>query len=183
MLLWDYDYEEAFLKYSTGIKFFLHTMSHIYAYNEDNSLLLFDEPENHLHPPMLSFMMNHIRDAIRHTHSVMLIATHSPVILQELFSRNVYVARRNGKLVSLSHPETETYGENFGFINNLVFRLNSDVSMFHDVFETLFEKWECRNCKNEEDVISLFQEKLKCNFLSSQMTAFLVNLYNSSKLN
>lgn len=173
------DYANEFLKLSTGIKFFLHTMSHIYAYNEDNSLLLFDEPENHLHPPMLSFMINHIRSAIRQTHSVMLIATHSPVILQELFSRNVFIVRQNGDGIMLRHPETETYGENFGYINNLVFRLNSDVSLYHRAFEKLFEKWDCINCKNEEEVIDLFQKRLKCENLSSQMVAYLVNLYHN----
>ena len=176
------DYVDAFLKYSTGIKFFLHTMSHIYAYNEDNSLLLFDEPENHLHPPMLSFMMNHIREAIRRTHSVMLIATHSPVILQELFSRNVYVIRQNGESIVIKHPETETYGENFGYINNLVFRLNSDVSLFHKTFEKLFEKWQCKNCKDEEEVIQVFQDRLGCETLSCQMISFLVNLYQNPKI-
>lgn len=173
------DYANEFLNLSTGIKFFLHTMSHIYAYNEDNSLLLFDEPENHLHPPMLSFMVNHIKYAIRHTHSVMLIATHSPVILQELFSKNVFVVRQNGDGIMLRHPETETYGENFGYINNLVFHLNSDVSLYHMAFEKLFEKWDCVNCKNEEEVIDVFQKRLKCESLSSQMAAYLVNLYNN----
>ena len=171
--------KEEFVKLSTGIKFFLHTMSHIFAYNEDNSLLLFDEPESHLHPPMLSFMMKHIREAIRYTHSVMLIATHSPVILQELFAKNVYVVRQNSGGIIIRHPNTETYGENFGYINNLVFNLNSDVSSFHTVFEELFDKWNCRMCANEEEVINTFQSRLKCDNLSSQMVAYLVNLYNN----
>ena len=174
-------YSKKFLKYSTGIKFFLHTMSHIYAYNEDNSLLLFDEPENHLHPPMLSFMINHIREAIRQTHSVMLIATHSPVILQEMFSKNIYVVRQNGDNITLQHPETETYGENFGYINNLVFRLNSDVSLFHKSFEKLFKIWNCSDCNDVEEVIELFRTRLQCDSLSTQMVAYIVNLYNNQE--
>ena len=95
-LLFDNDYEAQYKGLSTGVKFFFHTMSHLIAYNEDNSVMLFDEPENHLHPPMLSFMMSEIRRIIHDSHSVMLVATHSPVILQEMFAQNVYSMQKWG---------------------------------------------------------------------------------------
>lgn len=175
------DCAKNYMKLSTGVKFFLHTMSHIHAYTEDNSMLLFDEPENHLHPPMLSFMMSEIRRAIRETHSVMLIATHSPVILQEMFAKNVYVVSRVGDHITFNHPETETYGENFGYINNLVFRLNSDISRFHTVFDELYQEWECAKLDNFEKVIEVFKYKLGCEELSSQMVAYLASLYYENK--
>ncbi len=171
-----------YIKLSTGVKFFLHTMSHIYAYTEDNSMLLFDEPENHLHPPMLSFMMSEIRRSIRKTHSVMLIATHSPVILQEMFAKNVYVVTRTGDHVVFNKPETETYGENFGYINNMVFRLNSDISRFHDVFATLFTEWQCQEKESFDNVVELFKERLNCDELSSQMIAYLASMYYENRV-
>lgn len=175
--LWGEITPAEYLKLSTGVKFFLHIMSHIYAYNEDNSVLLFDEPENHLHPPMLSFMMNEIRRSIRKTHSVMLVATHSPVIIQELFAYNVFVVQREGGNLLFGHPKTETFGENFGYINNMVFNLNSDMTNFHEVFNLLYEKWVCRRMQSSEEVIRLFEERLKCQSLSSQMVAYLVNMH------
>lgn len=175
--LWGEITPSEFLKLSTGVKFFLHIMSHIYAYNEDNSVLLFDEPENHLHPPMLSFMMNEIRRSIRKTHSVMLVATHSPVIVQELFAHNVFVVRREGDDLLFGHPKTETFGENFGYINNLVFSLNSDMTNFHEVFHLLYDKWNCYSVQTPEEVVHLFEERLKCQSLSSQMVAYLVNMH------
>ncbi len=167
--------EDAYMRFSTGVKFFLHTMSHIIAYNEDNSLLLFDEPENHLHPPMLSFMMNEIRIAIRKTHSVMLVSTHSPVILQEMFAKNIYVVDRLGDRLSISKPDTETYGENFGYINNLVFHLNSDISNFHEMFDELYKHWNCENIDSVDELIELYQQRLDCDSLSCQMVAYLAN--------
>ena len=83
--------QERFLSLSTGHKFFIHAYARLLAYMDDNCLLLFDEPENHLHPPLLSFMMAEIRKLLARTHSVMFIATHSPVILQETFAKNVFV--------------------------------------------------------------------------------------------
>ena len=173
--LFDSSSEQNYMQFSTGVKFFLHTMSHIIAYNEDNSLLLFDEPENHLHPPMLSFMMNEIRIAIRDTHSVMLVSTHSPVIIQEMFSNNVYVVNRIGDRLSFTKPATETYGENFGYINNMVFHLNSDISNFHELFDNLYIHWHCANIDTVEEVVELYQHRLGCESLSSQMVAYLAN--------
>lgn len=58
----DWAIQTSFLEKSTGIKFFLHSLIHLIAYLEDNSIILFDEPENHLHPPFLSFMMRSFRN-------------------------------------------------------------------------------------------------------------------------
>lgn len=179
--LFDSSSEQNYMQFSTGVKFFLHTMSHIIAYNEDNSLLLFDEPENHLHPPMLSFMMNEIRIAIRDTHSVMLVSTHSPVIIQEMFSNNVYVVNRIGDRLSFTKPATETYGENFGYINNMVFHLNSDISNFHELFDNLYIHWHCANIDTVEEVVELYQHRLGCESLSSQMVAYLANRHLKEK--
>ena len=181
-LIWEAENRiDHYMNMSTGVKFFLHTMSHIYAYNEDNSILLFDEPENHLHPPMLSFMMNEIRRAIRRTHSIMLVATHSPVILQEMFAKNIYVIRRDGGTLTFSHPLTETYGENFGYINRIVFGLNSDISEYHKVFSRIYKQNHCSMIDKTEDVIRLFHEKLECQQLSSQMIAYIANIHEDRK--
>lgn len=181
-LIWDSENRiNHYRNMSTGVKFFLHTMSHIYAYNEDNSILLFDEPENHLHPPMLSFMMNEIRRAIRRTHSIMLVSTHSPVILQEMFAKNIYVIRRDGDTFKFGHPLTETYGENFGYINRIVFGLNSDISDYHKVFSKIYNLNDCNMIDSTEEVISLYHEKLDCQQLSSQMIAYIANIHEERK--
>lgn len=180
-LAWEENNCERYLKFSTGVKFFLHIMSHVYAYSEDNSILLFDEPENHLHPPMLSFMMNEIQKSIRKTHSIMLVATHSPVILQELFAKNIFVIRRDGNAISFRNPVTETYGENFGYINRLVFDLNSDVCNYHKVFERIYQKNFCEYENKTEDVLKLFEDKLECESLSSQMVSYISMLHESKK--
>lgn len=172
---------ELYLKLSTGVKFFLHIMSHVYAYSEDNSILLFDEPENHLHPPMLSFMMREIQQSIRKTHSIMFVATHSPVILQELFARNIFVVRRDGETLTFRNPVTETYGENFGYINRLVFDLNSDISNYHQVFDYIFQKNNCGDMYEIENILKLFENKLECESLSSQMVSYISMLHELNK--
>lgn len=180
-LAWEDDNYDGYLKLSTGVKFFLHIMSHVYAYSEDNSILLFDEPENHLHPPMLSFMMGEIQQSIRNTHSIMFVATHSPIILQDLFAKNIFVIRRDGDALTFRNPVTETYGENFGYINRLVFDLNSDICKYHNVFEYIYNKCKCKEIDKTEDVLQLFEKKLECMSLSSQMVSYISLLHEMNK--
>lgn len=111
----------------------------------------------------------------------MLVATHSPVILQETFSRNVYIIRKSKGVSSISHPQAETYGENFGFINSMVFDLTSDIVNYYLIFDKLYERWECGKLSSIDTVISKFKTELQCNHLSSQMTAYLVSKYMEGK--
>lgn len=168
---------------STGVKFFLHALVHLIAYLEDNSIVLFDEPENHLHPPFLSFMMSEFRKIIHSRHSVMLVSTHSPVILQETFSKNVYIMdRRNGE-TTIRHPKTEIYGESFGLINSMVFNLTSDISHYHDVVDMLYEKWHCDELETIDRVLTRFKSRFGCDNLSSNMVAYLISLFENEEDN
>ena len=65
----------------------------------------------------------------------MLVATHSPIVLQETFSKNVLILQRYGDKMVFKHPRIETYGESFGLINTEVFGLNTDITNYHDVID------------------------------------------------
>lgn len=168
--------EISFEDLSTGHKFFLHSLAHIIAYIEDNSLLLFDEPENHLHPPLLSFMISQIQIILNQYKSVILIATHSPIILQETFRNNIYIIKRNGGIASVNKPRIETYGESISSITADVFNLTTDETNYHSAFKDLYESWNMREEKDINSMILKFQERLNSK-LSNQMISYLVNLY------
>ena len=119
---------------STGWKFVLHSMANIVARITHHTLLLFDEPENHLHPPLLSFFLTEVRKLLDEFDSGMLISTHSPVVLQELYRENVFVIHRHGDIKHVSQPQIQTFGAGFGEINADVFFLNSDnTNSYHIV--------------------------------------------------
>lgn len=172
--------KETFLKKSTGVKFFIHSLLHLIAYTEENSIILFDEPENHLHPPFLSLMMKSFRRIIHQKHSVMLVSTHSPVILQETLSKNVFVLRRDNGVLNFSKPQIETYGESFGIINSSVFNLNTDITTYYNVIDQLYDKWICDELKSSAEVINRFHTRLGIDFFSSQLEAYLINKYYNS---
>lgn len=169
-----------FASLSTGYKFFLHSLAHLIAYIQNDSMVLFDEPENHIHPPMLSFMMTSIRKVLNKYQSVMLVATHSPVVLQEIFSDNVFVVRNDNGEKTISHPQIETYGANLSEITNEVFSLTTDVTNYYEAYQQLYEEWNAdEKWTCADDMISSFEKHLK-GHISSQLMAFLVNLFMDS---
>lgn len=174
-------WDETFKKLSTGHKFFLHTMSHLIAYCEENALIMFDEPENHLQAPLLSFMMREIRRILARRSSVMLVATHSPVILQEILSSNVRVVRRSNDTVSIQKPEIETYGASFGTISSHVFGLSTDKVSYFDVLKSLFEHEKCKDKDSVKDAVDTISKCLGS--ISDIAIRYTVQLYLESRGN
>ncbi|MBW6100166.1 ATP-binding protein [Escherichia coli] len=50
-------------------------------------LVLFDEPETHLHPPLLAVLMSALRIVLNEVDAFAIVATHSPVVVQETLSK------------------------------------------------------------------------------------------------
>lgn len=58
------------------------------------TLVLIDEPESHLHPPLLSAFIRALSDLLLDRNGLSIIATHSPVVLQEVPKRCVWKINR-----------------------------------------------------------------------------------------
>ncbi len=87
---------ELFRRLSSGHKIVLLTLTRLVETVQERSLVLFDEPESHLHPPLLSSFIRAVSDLLINRNGVGIIATHSPVILQEVPRACVWKLRRNG---------------------------------------------------------------------------------------
>ncbi|WP_289054310.1 AAA family ATPase [Carboxylicivirga marina] len=167
---------DYFMKLSTGHKFVLHSLCNIIANVEMLSLVLFDEPETHLHPPLLAILMKAIRYVLNEKNAFMVLATHSPVVLQETLSSHVYIVRREGQMIEIKKPEIQTYGENIGIITSHVFNLTSDYYDFHDELDNVL-KYFSNNSKNSDKVFSRI-EKLFNDDISMQARAYLLSRIN-----
>lgn len=176
----DEDVQKEFINLSTGFKYYLHALSHVIAYIERDSMILFDEPENHIHPPMLAFMLSSLRHILTQYNSIMMIATHSPVIVQESFSENVYIVRNMGERTSVSHPIIETYGANIGEITSEVFDLTSDLSAYYGAYDLLYDNWEAKeDWHSLDDMLNSFKQHMKDN-ISNQMLTYVISKYFDS---
>lgn len=92
------------------------------------ALFLIDEPENSLHPPYIATLIKIIKDFQDiNIYSSTIIATHSPMIVQEFTSDMVRIVRRevdeagNHIRQNLEMPSFETYGENIGILTDRIF--------------------------------------------------------------
>lgn len=128
-----------FKVWSTGHKIVMHAVASLVAFTEPKSIVLIDEPETHLHPPLLAAFMHATRIVLRHNDAFAVIATHSPVVVQETLSRHTAIIRRSGSETRISSPRIETYGESIGEITNEIFGLTVDATDFHQVLARLVE--------------------------------------------
>jgi predicted ATPase len=128
---------EFYESLSTGHKLVLKVITQLVAYLQRRSLVLFDEPETHLHPSLVAALMKCLRQLLDDTLSFAVIATHSPVVIQETPSKNVFVLHRIGALTKIESPTIETFGENVGLLTSEVFDLNASESDFRHVLRGL----------------------------------------------
>lgn len=118
-------------RFSSGHKIVLLTVTKLVETVEEKSLVLLDEPETHLHPPLLSAFVRSLSDLLTNRNAVALIATHSPVVLQEVPSTCVWKLNRRGWNLVADRIEIETFGENIGTLTDDVFGLEVTATGFH----------------------------------------------------
>lgn len=118
---------------SSGHAIVLLTITQLVARVEEKTLVLIDEPESHLHPPLLSAFIRSLNELLNNRNGVAIIATHSPVVLQEVPKTCVWKINRSGLEMKSVRPEEETFGENVGTLTREVFGLEVVKSGFHNL--------------------------------------------------
>ncbi|WOI21626.1 AAA family ATPase [Nonlabens ulvanivorans] len=122
---------DLFRTLSSGHKIVLLTLVRLVDTVEERSLVLLDEPETHLHPPLLSAFMKALSNLLRQRNAVAIIATHSPVVLQEVPKSCVWKFSRVGTYSKAERLSIESYGENLGTLTREVFGFEVTDSGFH----------------------------------------------------
>lgn len=123
---------EALVKrMSSGHAVVLLTISRLISRVEEKSLILIDEPESHLHPPLLSAFTRALGELLSNRNAVAIIATHSPVVLQEIPRACGHVITRSRLSMTAKRPRIETFGENVGSLTSEVFGLEVTQSGYH----------------------------------------------------
>lgn len=124
-----------FKKLSSGHAIVLLTVTKLVELVDERTLVLLDEPEGHLHPPLLSAFIRSLTELLRQRNGVAIIATHSPVVLQEVPKQCVWKLRRSGYISVPERPSIETFGENVGVLTREVFGLEVTNSGFHKLIK------------------------------------------------
>lgn len=116
---------------SSGHRIVLLTITRLVQTVEEQTLVLVDELECHLHPPLLSAFVRALSDLLVHRNGVAIVATHSPVVLQEVPKDCVWTLSRSGRNMKAERPELETFGENVGVLTREIFGYEVTESGFH----------------------------------------------------
>lgn len=146
----------SFLKrMSSGHAIVLLTITKLVARVDEKTLVLFDEPESHLHPPLLSALIRSLSKLLSSRNGIAIIATHSPVVLQEIPKSCVWKITRSGLASEWRRPEFETFGENVGTLTREVFGLEVAKSGFNAMLLA-----EAERAATYEQVIAAFGDQL-----------------------
>lgn len=150
--------EQANLKFSllsSGHAIVLLTITKLVEVVEEKTLVLIDEPESHLHPPLLSAFIRALSELLSDRNGVAILATHSPVVLQEIPSVCVWKVNRKGVAISADRPDVETFGENVGILTREVFGLESSSAGFHTLLAAAVAEG-----LNYHEIVDRFNDRL-----------------------
>lgn len=125
---------------SSGHKIAILTVTRLVELVEEQSLVLLDEPETHLHPPLLSALTRAISDLIIDRNGVAIIATHSPVVLQEVPKSCVWRLQRNGEDLRAFRLAAESFGESVSRLTSEVFHLDVRRTGYHNILRQLVDQ-------------------------------------------
>lgn len=102
--------DEQPFELSSGQLAFLTCMFSLISIVETNSLILIEEPENYLHPSLLTHFINSLTNILRDTNSVAIATTHSALVLREIPSQQVTILHRNNGVTRFKNTKIETFG-------------------------------------------------------------------------
>ncbi len=86
---------------------------------------------------------------------IAIIATHSPVVLQEIPKSCTWILRRSGKVAKAKRPSCETFGENVGTLTHEVFGLEAMKSGFYAMITELVD-----GGSNRSQILEMFDDQL-----------------------
>jgi predicted ATPase len=125
---------DNFNSYSSGQKILVKMITDLLSSVKEDDLILIDEPESYLHPQGVSNFYHCIVKILKETKSFCIMATHSPIIVQETPSKYINILTKVGSNIKAKRPVSETLGQGLSSIINEVFKVDYDDLSF---FETL----------------------------------------------
>ncbi|USX13257.1 ATP-binding protein [Oxalobacteraceae bacterium OTU3CAMAD1] len=129
-----------FRKLGAGHKATLSILTGLFDELVPNSLVVVDEPENHLHPALLGHLLQSLQKMLVYKRSVAIVATHSPIIVQEFPSKYVRVIRKIDGVSKISSLKERSFGRSLDSIVSAVFGVPAEVPGYMTLLQNLIEK-------------------------------------------
>lgn len=123
-------------KLSSGHKIFVFVLANLLATIRPRSLVLFDEPETHLHPNLLASLLRLLHNVLEEEDSFALVATHAPQVLQEVPARFIRIVTRDDERTQITGYPGETFGANLGEIVRCAFGVDDRSANYSQILRT-----------------------------------------------
>lgn len=146
---------KIFRRASSGNKIVLLCLTKLVELVAERTLVLIDEPKAHLHLPLQAAFIRALSDLLAKRNGVAIVATHSPVMLQEVPTNCVWMMFRDGSNVEYVRPQLETFAENVGVLTREVFRFEVTDSGYHTLLRDAVER-----SSSFEEVLSSFDDQV-----------------------
>lgn len=145
---------------SSGQFIIVSSITEVIANIENESLILFDEPEIHLHPNAISNLMRMLNKLLEEFNSYAILSTHSPIIIQEIPSYYVKVFERFNSTPVVTRLSIESFGENISNIIDEVFKVKNAESNYKQYFKNMIDSIDY------DEIISIFDNQLGFNAMT-----------------
>lgn len=142
---------------SSGQSILAHFVTALLAWIEPNSIVLFDEPETHLHPNAVAYLFNVLTSVLENHDSFAIIATHSPIVLQEIPRKRAIVFEREGNITTARPLGLESFGESISELTRHVFETNEIPTLYRRILRNL------ANEESLEETMERFEDGLSMN--------------------
>lgn len=123
-----------YLKISDGEHQFMHIVGGMLLFDETDAerevIYLLDEPDTHFNPQWRSEFFRELDKVLVNKNHEIMLTTHSPFIIGDCHGYNVFIFERNLEDHSLnfSRSEYETFGTNFSFLLQKIFKFSHQMS-------------------------------------------------------
>lgn len=127
---------------SSGQKIVLLSLLNLIMKVSEKTLVIIDEPELFLHPPLLKAYIRSVEEIVEEGNGVCLLATHSAIVLQEIPNTNIRKLwydpdNEEGRIENLY---SKSYGESVSFINDTIFGTDLRNTGFYKVLQDKIEE-------------------------------------------
>lgn len=125
---------------SSGQKILFKMITDFLSSVEKDDLILIDEPETYLHPQGVSNFYHCLNKLLSYTKSYCILATHSPILIQETPSKYINILSSVGSSIKCKKPSSETLGQGLNSIINEVFKVEFDDLSFFDTLQNFHKE-------------------------------------------
>lgn len=124
--------------FSSGQLQMFEMITYLYAHIHLSSLIIFDEPEVHMHPSLIMNFMPLLNRLLKEFKSFAIICTHSPLVVRELVQKNVYRMSIDAEMnPSINRVGFRTFGEDISVLYKQIFEYDETKSYFRQVIRNV----------------------------------------------